>query len=305
MEESVIFKKYLAHAVMEDDELTPIRQIENFFKSLSEEELIALVDKIISTNDHEQFQLFIYYIILFRDNSNIQLFINSPSLNVELLERIVLFTYGYCTLKDYPTELIFDEVLYFIDQQRLLGLLMDGKFINRDKLLLLYVLSKLDSASIKLYFEQKQTILDFISFFIKLPDDMVRSVIMKNYSLFQYIIIMSVEHIRDESVHSFFVKYQQDMDQISRLNDMLRNYQKKTDLESERKLPFEQRDMNRISFLVNRIRELPDSMKAIEHFDAEGAFADSVEKQMIKTIVQDPFFISMFKNRQSIFDSFE
>ncbi|MBN2435859.1 MAG: hypothetical protein JXK07_11400 [Spirochaetes bacterium] len=305
MNKTVVFEKYLAKAVMKDDELPSIRKIEGFFKGLSEEELISLIDTVISSNDHDEFQLFLYYLLLFRENQNIQKFINSPRLNIELLERVVLFTYGYCTLKDYPTEVIFDEILYFVDQQRLLSLLIDGKFVHRDKLLLLYVLSKLDSNSIKIYFEEKKTILDFISFFIKLPDELVRSVIMKNYSLFQYIIVMSVEHIRDETVHAFFIKYQQDMDQISKLNDMLRNYQKKANLEKERSLPFEQRDMNRISFLVNRIRELPDSVKAIEHFDAEGAFADSVEKQMVKTIVLDPFFVSMFRNKQSLFDSID
>lgn len=303
MDDILIYNKFVTNAVMHEDELTQISHIKNYFGDLSVKELIVLIGKIIESSDQEQFQLFLYYLLLFRDKSNIQKFINSPSLDSNLLEKIVLFTYGYCTLKDYPTELIFDEILYFINQERLLDLLMSGGFIANDKLLLLYVLSKLDSESIKIFFSEKQNILDFISFFIKLPDDIVRSVILKNYGLFQYIIVMSMEHIRDESIHSFFIKYQQDMDQISKLNDMLRNYKKNTDLEQERSLPFEKRNMSRISFLVNRIRELPDTIKALEHFDSEGAFADATEKQMVKTIVQDPLFSQLFQGSSSFFES--
>ncbi|MBN2401407.1 MAG: hypothetical protein JXN64_03315, partial [Spirochaetes bacterium] len=72
--------------------------------------------------------------------------------------------------------------------------------------------------------------------------------------------------------------------------------------EEEKKLPFNKRDMARISFIVNKIREMPNAKKAIEYFDSEKIFADVEEKQIISSIIFDPFFRNVFRYYDKLFE---
>ena len=57
---------------------------------------------------------------------------------------------------------------------------------------------------------------------------------------------------------------------------MIRKYRETTDYEKERSLPFNSRDMSRISLIVSMVKEMPDPVKAVEYFDGEHIFIDVV-----------------------------
>ncbi|MGL4368463.1 MAG: hypothetical protein ACRCUT_02135 [Spirochaetota bacterium] len=52
--------------------------------------------------------------------------------------------------------------------------------------------------------------------------------------------------------------------------------------------------MARISFLVNKIREMEDPVKAIMYFDGEKVFADENEKELLYEIVTNPMYKNTF-----------
>ncbi len=291
------FQLFYLEAIMQESAFPQINRIKPLFESITLEDFMALVDKVLSQDDPELTQQFLYFLILFRDMPHIQSYINSEQFTIEKLERFIIFTYGYCTMHGHSTERIIDEILFFLNNERLLDLALNSKFINNDKLILFLILSKFDIDMLNRYFSHVKNTGEFISYFVKLPDIVLRSIISRNYHLFQYIMLMMAETDSTASVSGgFFEKYREDIRQFSRLSDILRQYRERTDFEKERSLPFQKRDMSRLSFLVNMVRELPDPVKAVDYFSGERVFIDEMEKNIVLAVVTDPLLKNIFRN---------
>lgn len=296
------FNLFYAQAILNDKQIPPVNEIETIFEDLTLDEFISIMRRILNNNDGDTFRLFLYYIMLFRRMEHLQQYINSNNFDIDLLENLVMFAFGYCTLWGYTTERILDEIFYFLSNKRLLELTLTSKYISRDKGLLFYMLTKLDTDSLNRYFSQCRNASEILQYFSKLPNEVMKSIIARSYHLFQYIMIMMAE---DESaqiyIKDFYDKYKTEIEQLSRLNDIIKEYKDKADLEKERNLPFQKRNMDRITFLVNKIREMPDSQKAVEYFSGENMFADDQEKLIVKAIVCDPLFKDTFHYYDQMF----
>jgi len=109
------------------------------------------------------------------------------------------------------------------------------------------------------------------------------------------IMMAEVDSTKNSSAE-FITRYSSDIKQFSRLSDILKEYREKNDLEKERDLPFDRRDMNRLSFLVNMVRELPDPEKAVEYFNGEMVFIDEMEKNIVLAVVTDPLLKNIFRH---------
>ena len=297
------YNLFYVEAIMHDSSFPQINRIRQIFENITIDEFIDMVNKTIQANDYEVMQQFLYFLLLFRDMKHIQDHINSEKFSVDMLERLVFFTYGYCSLYDHSTERIIDEILYFLDNDKLLELVLQSKNISKDKLLLFFILSKFDIDMLNRYFKHIKNISEFINYFLNLPDEVLRSIISRNYHLFQYIMLMMAEGDSEQMVSSdFYNKFKGDIEQFSRLSDIIRQYKEKTDYEKDKLLPFHQRDMSRISFLVNMIKDLPDAKKAIDYFDSEHLFIDIMEKNIVYAVVTDPILKDTFKYYDSMFD---
>ena len=169
-------------------------------------------------------------------------------------------------------------------------------------MLLIYILTRLDTKSLNKYFSSLEDNSIFIKNFLRIPDEIMHSVIERNYSLFQYILVMMSENT-EYLAHSndFQKKYKSDIDQLSTLNDVIRNYKEKIDIKEDKNLPFAKRNISRISFLVNQVRDSDFPEKTIEYFSSEHIFIDNEEKQIISNIYKDPMFKNSFKNYDHIF----
>ncbi len=286
---------FYVEAIMQDSSFPQISHVKEIFEKLTIDEFIDMVDKVLAVEDYEATQQFLYFLILFRDMKHLQEYMNSPLFTLDMLEKLVLFTYGHCTAHDHSTERIIDEILYFIKNERLLDLVLSSKYIARDKLLLFFILSRFDIDMLNRYFSQIKNVNEFISYFLRMPDEMLRSIISRNYQLFQYIMLMMAEGDTDQNLTGEFLnKYRKDIDQFSRINDIIRKYRSNTDSEKDRDLPFDQRDMQRIAFLVNMIKECPDPVKAVEYFAGEKVFIDDFEKKIVLEVVTNPLLKNTF-----------
>jgi hypothetical protein len=289
-------------SVMNQSVLPKFHAIHDLFSSMSREEFLDTIDTIMKTTDRDSFLMLLYYIIIFRDLEIVQTTFNDPNTPIDLLEKLVMFAMGHCSLQGYTTERVLDEILSFISKDKMLDLIMQSNYVSRDKLLLFFILTKLDNLALDQFFKKQSDIAPFIECFLKLPDEVMKSIIARNYRLFQYIMLMMSENV-DSNVNlkKFYAKYQTDIEQLSQLGDVIRTYKSKVDLGSEKDLPFNMRDMNRISFLVNKIRSLPDPQKAIEYFAGEGMFADDSERQIIVEVISNPVFRNTFQYYDSVF----
>lgn len=285
---------YLKH-MLDDSAMPPISQLKPLFERATKEEFISVIQSITDTNDRTLFEQLLYYMVLFRDMTNVQEYLNDPDVPVSVVEKLILYTHGHCALKGYSVESVLDEVLYFLKPKRLLALLLESSHISRDKLFSFFILTKLDRPSLDIYFSKKTDVEEIIKAFMKLPRAIMKSIITRNYRLFQYIMLMLVETGSvDEKVQMFYENYRNEIEELSRLSDVIRKYKKQVNLEEEKTLPFDKRNMARISFLVNKIREMHDPEKALSYFEGEKVFADEDEKDLLREIVTNPLFKETF-----------
>ncbi len=297
------FNLFYVEAIMSDTAFPRLSQIKPIFEKITFYEFISLMQQVFDSSDYELTQQFFYFLILFRDMEHLQRYINSADFGIEMLEKLIIFTYGYCTVHDHSTERIIDEILYFLSNDRLLELAEKSEYIYNDKLLLFFILSKFDIDMLNRYFSKIKNIPDFINYFLRLPEDVLRSIISRNYHLFQYIMLMMAESDSEHAVsEEFYERYRADIEQFSRLNDIIREYRTMGSFDHEKELPFNRRDMSRISFLVNMIKELPDSERAVEYFDGEHVFLDEMEKKIVLAVVNDPLLRDTFNHYDSMFD---
>ncbi len=289
------FQLFYIEAAMNDSSLPMLNRVRPIFEKMSFEEFITLTEKVFRADDYELTQQFFYFLILFRDMKHLQDYINSPDFPAEILEKFIIFTFGYCGMHDASTENIMDDILFFLNRDRLFELTMNSRYIQNDKLLLFLMLSKFDVAMLNRYFSAVRDVSGVINYFLKLPEDVLRGIISRNYHLFQYILLMMSQGESTQLVSSeFFEKYRKDILLFSKLNDMIREYRENTDFEKERSLPFNQRDMSRISRIVNMVKEMPDPVKAVEYFSGEQVFIDDMEKKLVLSAVTDPMMKNMF-----------
>jgi hypothetical protein len=287
--------------ILNDSILPSVNKIRSIFEEITLDEFIVFVDNIFASEDFELTQLFIYYFVLFCDMDHLQKYINSEKFTIDKLEQLILFTFGYCTMNDLPIDKIIDKLLLFLDKTKLMGLALNSRVINNDKFILFLVLTKFDTDMLNTYFLKIRDLSGFIDFFIRLPDDVLRSIISRNYHLFQYIMLMmsEVETIGTHSVE-FIKKYSLDLQQFGKLNDILKKYRDNTNIESDKNLPLQKRSMHRLSFLVNMVRELNDPVKAVEYYSGENVFIDDLEKSFVLAVVTDPILKNIFRKYEAL-----
>ena len=289
------FQLFYIEAAMNDSSMPMVNRIRPIFEKMSLDEFITFTGKVFRADDYELTQQFFYFLILFRDMKHLQEYMNSASFSIETLEKFIIFTFGYCGMHDASTENIMDDILYFINRERLFELIMKSKYIQNDKLLLFLMLSKFDVAMLNRYFSTVRDVSGIINYFLKLPEEVLRGIISRNYHLFQYILLMMSEGESTQMISSeFFEKYKNDILIFSKLNDMIHRYRENTDFKKEKSLPFNQRDMSRISMIVNMVKEMPDPVRAVEYFSGEQVFIDEMEKKIVLSAVTDPMMKNVF-----------
>ena len=291
------YQLFYIEAIMNDSSFPQINKIRPIFENITLPDFVDLVDKVFSAEDYEVSQQFVYFLMLFRDMEHIQHYLNSTEFPLDKLERLIIFTFGYCSMHDHSIDRVLDEILFFLDNNRLLDLALNSSFVNNDKLILFMILTKFNIEMLNTYFSKIKDVPKFINFFVKLPDEVLRSIISRNYHLFQYIMLMMAEVDTGQSLSAEFInRYSLDLQQFGKLSDILKQYRARTDFEKEKDLPFDQRDMQRLSFLVNMVRDLPDPVKAVEYFAGERVFMDDMERNVVLAVVTDPLLKNIFRN---------
>ena len=291
------FRLFCKEVLVHGSGFPQINRIKPIFEKLTLDEFIGLTEQIFKTEDYDLTTQFFYFLLLFRDMPHLQEYINSKKFSTEQLEKFIIFVNGFCSLHEQETGRIIDEVLYFISRERLLELVMHSQYIARDKLLLFFILTKLDTKELNTYFSSLKDIAKFKSYFMRLPDIILKTMISRNYQLFQYIMMLMMDGDSEGDVYEDFLnKYRGEIEQFSRLHDFIRDYRKTMSPDAERDMPFNLRNMGRISHLVNMIKDLPNPEKAIQYFNSESVFIDEFEKDIIRAVVTNPVMKNIFQN---------
>ncbi|MDR3236955.1 MAG: hypothetical protein LBT84_00465 [Spirochaetia bacterium] len=285
--------------VSSENSFPRITEVEQLFQNITEDEFVELTQRIIASKDNDMTQQLLYFIILFRKMKHIHDYINSGRVEITLIEHLVMFSYSYCMLYDYSLERVIDDMLSFVNNDRLLTLVHESELIYNDKLLLFFILSKFQVEMLDKFFATIKDIPTFVNYFITLPEDILRSIVSRNYRLFQYIMIMMAEGDQESAVDSnFYNKYKTDIEVFSKLNDLIRSYRTATDPAKCVPAMNKKYSPQRIAYLVSMLRASSDLKRAIEYFDGENIYKDEKEKTIVAAILTDPFLKNIYKNEE-------
>lgn len=273
-----------------------ISELYELFSNINEDDFIELAKAVMASGEDVSKQFF-YFVILFRNMKNIRLFINSDKADFKLTEHLVMFGYSYCVFYDYSLEYVLDNMLSFINDKKLLALILESENIANDKLLLFFILSKFDVDILNKYFATIKDIPALINYFVRLPEKILRSIVSRNYRLFQYIMIMMAEGDHDSMVDAnFFNKYRKDIEMFSSLNDLIRAYKQASNPATCAPEMNQPTSSKRITYLVNMLKSTTDVKRAIEYFNSEKIYKNEKEKTIVTAIALDPFLKDIYRN---------
>ena len=295
------FQIFRDEVILNDSILPSVNKIRYIFEDITLDEFIVFIDNIFSSDDFDLTQMFIYYFFMFCDMEHVQEYVNSEKFTVDRLEKLILYTFGYCTMNELTTDRIMDKILVFLNKNKLMELALNSEVINNDKYMLFMVLTKFDTEMLNKYFLKIRDVSGFIEFFIRLPDNVLRTIISRNYHLFQYIMLMMSEIGTLGTLSAEFIKrYSLDLQQFGKLDDILRKYRNHSNLDIDKNLPLQKRNMHRLAFLVNMVRELSDPVKAVEYYSGENVFIDELEKSFVLAVATDPMLKGIFRKYESL-----
>ena len=285
--------------IIAENSFPRINEIEQLFEKIQEDEFVELAHKAMTSTNHEITQQLLYFIILFRDMPHINEYINSEKISITFIEQLVMFSYSYVMLYDYSIEKVIDDMLSFIKDEKLLKLVYESELIYSDKLLLFFILSKFQVEMLDKFFATIKDISSFVNYFITLPEDILNSIVSRNYRLFQYIMVMMSESVQNSLDSSFYNKYKANIETFSKLNDLIKAYKDATDPATCPPEMNRKHSPQRIAYLVNMVRQSPDIKRALEYFDGEKIYMDEKEKTIIAAILTDPFLKDIYKTIES------
>ena len=289
VEENSIFNKFCSSITNETNIFPRMNEIRELLLSMDEQDFVELRNAIVSSKNDDILRQFLYFIVLCRDMESVRNYVNSSKTDTTLIEQIVMFSYSYVVLYDYSLEYVIDNLLSFISHDKLLQLILESDSIANDKLLLFFILSKFQFEVLNKYFGTIKDIPSLMKYFITLPEKILRSIVSRNYRLFQYIMIMMAEGDQDAAIDSnFFNKYKSDIEMFSKLNDLIRSYRMSTNPVTCDPEMNQEVSSKRLAYLVNMLKDSPDIKQALDYFSGENIYISKKEQNIVTAIVLDP-----------------
>lgn len=276
-----------------------IRSIENIFNAYDSEKFQKTVELLKDNLNNDLMVRFVYFLILFRDNRHIKNLIQKSRLPLQIVEIITLSAHARATLNQVHEEEFLDEIFELFGQDTLLELLTASEMIKNDNLLFLYVLTKLDNKHIDLYFHDPDRLHLVVNKCLKLPEDFVRNLFLKNVELYGYIgMVVHTMGVESEEFSQYVKNF--DMDEIQETKRIIMNIHSNFDLEHEKDLALSERDTRRFAMIVNSIKNSTNIFQRLRSFSEEGALLSIEEEKLIQEIIQNPMFSDLLEKYSSI-----
>lgn len=267
----------------------PIHTLMKFFIGLDEDEFNFCISEILKNDTPEVFDQLVYYLTLFREIPQVQALLGNNNLSIEILEHMILFSYTRANVTQSAPEDALDNVVFFLNQDRYLDLLLKSQILSRDRLVSYYLLTKLDRKHIDIFFNQKEDLNTFLDGFLRLPEDLVRSILVKNPDLFGYI-SMFLQTLNNANADEFIRKHEINIHAMDYVKKLISHITSHIDVESESRLPLPGRNLNRIAYIIKKIKDQPHIESILQTMMAEGVIIDKEELELIKEIIQNPMF---------------
>ncbi len=276
---------------------TPIYQVQEVFIAISPQDLHDFYMNARFRCHHYHLQLLYYFLTLFRNVSKIQLLLQSPEIHLELTEDLFINTFGRFVVPETITmDQLLDEYFPFIPQDRMLALLTTSRIISRDALFSYFILTKLDRHHIDTFFAQKQDLDRFINSFLHFSQRMARKILLRNPTLFGYI-VMYLQVFQDaEAADAFNMKFAQDIKEMEEIKNIIAQVSQKSRTGKQVTLgrfAFPATSLlssTKILSLIPYLSGKKNLHRIVYFLEKEGIFEHDAEKKMVLEILSNPLF---------------
>lgn len=277
------------HYLLIEKKGIPIHTLMKFFIALDEDDFNYCIAEILKKDEPEVFDQLVYYLTLFREIPQVQTLLGNTNLSIEILEHMILFSYTRATVTAQAPEDALDNVVFFLNQDRYLDLLLKSQILSHDRLVSYYLLTKLDRKHIDIFFNEKENLNTFLDGFLRLPDDIVRSILVKNPDLFGYISLF-LQTLHNENAEEFIRKHEINIHEMDYVKKLISHITSHINVENEAKLPLPARNTNRIAYIIKKIKDQPHIETILLTMLSEGVIIDKEELELVKEIIQNPMF---------------
>ncbi|HRX16352.1 MAG TPA: hypothetical protein P5123_08565 [Spirochaetota bacterium] len=279
----------------------PINEMKTTLSRLTPEEFNTIVITLLDKDGSELFELFNYYLILFKDIDKIKELLGSPLISIDVLEKILLISYTRAKIQGIEEDQALDNILIFINQSRYLELLLHSDIISKDRMLSYYLLTKLDRQGIDTFFNSNPSIKDFLNGFIRLPDRTIKAILLRNPDLFGYISLF-LKTMENEKAESFVKQFRVEIEEMEATKRIVLDLSERFNIHNEKKLPLSERNKERLSEIIRKVKSMNNIFNTVYTLEHEGVIIDSVERTLIMEIMQNPVFkdiLEKFSARQT------
>lgn len=279
----------------------PINEMKTTLSRLTPEEFNTIVITLLDKDGSELFELFNYYLILFKDIDKIKELLGSPLISIDVLEKILLISYTRAKIQGIEEDQALDNILIFINQSRYLELLLHSDIISKDRMLSYYLLTKLDRQGIDTFFNSNPSIRDFLNGFIRLPDRTIKAILLRNPDLFGYISLF-LKTMENEKAESFVKQFRVEIEEMEATKRIVLDLSERFNIHNEKKLPLSERNKERLSEIIRKVKSMNNIFNTVYTLEHEGVIIDSVERTLIMEIMQNPVFkdiLEKFSARQT------
>ncbi len=287
--------------VLESSSMPPLLEVRKVFATATPAEFADYTQYLITSNRKRQFEEFLYYILLFRDDILVQKLLNDGEIPVAIIEYLVMYSFGYALEKQGNPDRVMDDLLYFLSQERLLALITDSEHISRDYLFVLFILTKMETKYIDIYFGDTGRVDRIIRAFAALPDATVHEIIYRNAFLFDFIMSVMPVYADETTVECYNGRFSTEITRMREINRLVRSYKKR---EEGWGGPECHDILARLALLVSILERTGSSRLSLDHYRDSGVFASDTEKLLAYEILANPLYRdTLLRIRQSCFFS--
>ncbi len=267
--------------------------IHSIFLNLEENDFIEYTNHIFKNNNNDQINLFLFFLILFfffffKHIPKVQEILNSQKIPLNLIERLILFSHYFYFKKD-EKNIIKDIIFYFLNQDRLLNLLINSENIANDIVLIFTILIQFDAKHIDDYFNKGKNIKMVVHGFTLLPNELIKDILFHNVILFDYLLSIMPIYITEKAIKDFSKKYSGEIE-LARGIDKFANFNIKL-VEQKDKKP-SQVNFLRIALLVQIIQKLKSNYSEmfLKVMNTDKFLITETEKLLAFEILLNPLF---------------
>ncbi len=228
------------------------------------------------------YQMFSYF-KLFKDVDSFKKIINSPDIPPTILEDYIIYLMGFCHEIGESRESFFSEYLQGFEQDTLVRLLKDTRYLYREVDFFVHILTRLDNTHIDHILQEsancRQVLTDIL---LNFPEERITNVISRNPAIYEHSVHFLEEQGKSDEAKEFVQRYSRIINNAGYLQSI-----------AKRINSWKERNMSRserTNLLISLLKEMDNPREAFEVLEYKDVFQDVFEVELVRSLLTDPQF---------------